>query len=116
MLGSDCMTRVLTSILSAVALSAVTIAQAPTPTPPVSSPAPTISDTLKLQLDNAGLRQRIAVLEAQKEACEARVAKDSSTAAITEVQQSVTALILAFEKEHPGWTLDLKTLTAVRKK
>jgi hypothetical protein len=98
-----------------VAVSA-TLAQVPE-SPKTQKPeaAPVLTEFEKANFTIAGLKHRIATLQADLDVCQAKLAPATVKEATTATQSEVTKLILEFEKAHPGWTLDIQTMTAKKK-
>ncbi len=87
-------------------------AQAPNGKPD-ATPVLTEVQRLKLELINA--KAQLANKTAQMDACQARLAPSELSTSLKELGIEFQAMISAFELEHPGYTLDTKTLLPAKK-
>ena len=69
------------------------------------SDAPAVSDVTRLQWENAGLKQQLALATAQRDVCQGQLAPAAYKATSDALDADVKRLLEEFEKANPGWTL-----------
>ena len=99
-----------------LSLSGQTIEVKPQSTPvPISKPAsvdaPALSVNDRLELENAQLRANVAAAELKSTPQWAAYQK-----VLTEQGQRIQGIVRAFEKAHPGFSIDAATIKVVEKK
>jgi hypothetical protein len=77
--------------------------------------APPVTPLVRAQLEVVSLKQQLALATAQLDTCRAQVAPTAYNSTMAALDREAQALVQAFEAEHPGWTLDLKTGQPVKK-
>lgn len=82
---------------------------------PAPAKPPAVSDTVKLQLENAALKQQLALVTAQLQICQSKLAPESYRDASAAIQAEIAKVITEFEKANPGWTLDASTMQPKKK-
>jgi hypothetical protein len=104
----------LVAVLAVVSLSLFT-AVASAQDKPAPAQAPEVSAAVKLQLENAALKQQLALVTAQLQICQSKIAPEAYRDVSATIQADVMKIVQDFEKAHPGWTLDAATMTPKKK-
>lgn len=77
--------------------------------------APELTPLEKAQIEIFSLKQQLALTTAQLQVCQANAAPTTYQSTLTAIGQEIAEMITAYEKAHPGWTRDPKTLQPVKK-
>jgi hypothetical protein len=110
------MKRLILVLVACVFVGSLTAQEAPPQAKPGAKPAaPAVSDVTRLQIENAALRQQLSFMTGQLQLCQAQNAPGQYKAANDAIQTELETIVKEFEKQNPGWTLDLKTVQPKKK-
>jgi hypothetical protein len=109
----------MTRLMSFAALVLVTFSFMAPPTfaqdKPSADKPPAVSETVKLQIENADLKHKLALATAQLQICQSKIAPEAYKEVAVAIQGELAKVVQDFEKAHPGWTLDVTTMQPKKK-
>lgn len=91
------------------------------PPPVAASPVqeakakPAVSELQQVKIDLIASKQQLAFALAERDQCRGKLAPQTYQETMGTYQQELNAMIATFEQDHPGWTLDARTKTAVKR-
>ena len=75
---------------------------------PAAQVPPTVTETARLRLEIAALKQQLSHTTASLHVCQGQVAPTAYRNTMEAIEKDIAAVVREFETAHPGWTLDAK--------